>query len=62
MEITYRKNESGVVINTNKTGYKQARIAKKNRELEKKRLENLENEVKDLKDNIQLILNLLQEK
>jgi len=50
------RNESGAIVNMNKKGLAQAKMQKKKREKEKRRIENLEEEVLQLKRMIQTII------
>lgn len=61
METTYRKLPSGVVVNTNKSGYIQARKRKQKRLQDEQRIYTLEKEQKEIKTNINQILSLLQQ-
>lgn len=56
----YRDVTSNAIVNTNKQDYQSYIARKQNLELEKKRIENLENELSEMKDNIDEIKNLLR--
>lgn len=57
----YRDSSSGGIYNSDRTGLMAAKRRKKELMEEKKRIETLENEVKDIKTSLDMILELLKE-
>jgi len=55
----WKRDSSGVIHNMNTTAIQRAQEKKEQRKIEKERLNNLENDVKEIKDMMKLIMEKL---